>query len=228
MFKILVLSLVVVGSHAGYAGGGYGALGGVLSGSLAFGADGVAKGGYGVGLGLGYGTGYAAAPGPVSAAIQSRRTYEVVPTPLNQEPAVPQIIEVEPSIQPVSVIFNSISSPVHVKQIHTPGAPGQSESTKSEDQPHLVTHEVIRPVIQEVREVIQPYRRVVQEIKPVLEEVHTVVAKGHRDQQILDAGVGIIGDGYGAIGSIAQSADGLALGGGYAGKGGYKKGARKA
>ncbi len=219
------MSLVVVGSHAGYAGGGYdaGGLGGGFAGSIAFGAGGVAKGGYGAG--------YAAAPGPISAAIQSKRTYEVVPTPLHQEPAVPQIIEVEPSIQPVSVIFNSLSSPVHVKQIHTPGAPGQVESTKSEDQPHLVTHEVLRPVIQEVREVIQPYRRVVQEIKPVLEEVHTVVAKGHRDQKVLDAGVGVIDAGYGGAGSAAFSGDGLLLGGGYggyAGKGGYKKGARKA
>jgi hypothetical protein len=235
MFKILVLSLVVVGSHAGYAGG---ALGGAFAGSLDSGAEGVAKGGYGgYGLGLGYDAGHAA-PGPVSAAIQSKRTYEVVPTPLHQEAAVPQIIEVAPSIQPVKVVFRSISSPVHVKQIHTPGAPGQVESTKSEDELHRVTHEVMRPVLQEVREIIQPYRRVIQEVRPVLEEIHTVVAKGHREQRILDAG--IIDGGYGAIGSVAYSADGLALGGGYggyAGKGGYggyarrgdyKKGARRA
>jgi len=97
-----------------------------------------------------------------------------------QEPVVPQIIEVEPSEQPVQVIFRSVSSPVLVQQIHTPGTPGKLESTRSEDEPHRVVHEVLRPVIQEVREVIQPYRRVTQEVRPVLEEVHTVVAKGEK------------------------------------------------
>ncbi len=166
---------------------------------------GAIAGGYGLGYGAGYGGGYGAgyagdlglatgyagkgvisAPiGPFSAAIQSKRTYEVAPSPLHQEPAVPQIIEVHPSIQPVQVIFRLISSPVHVQQIHTPGAPGQVELTNSEDQPYHVTHEVLRPVIQEVLEVIQPYRRVVQEVRPVLEEVHTVVAKGHRENVVI-------------------------------------------
>ncbi len=132
----------------------------------------------GLALGGGYGAALSVPVGPLPAAIQSTRTYEVRPISLPQEPAVPQIIEIEPSEQPVQIIFRSISSPVHVQQIHTPGAPGQVESTNSEDEPHRVTHEVMRPVIQEIREVIQPYRRVVQEVRPVLEEVHTVVAKG--------------------------------------------------
>jgi len=173
-----------LGYDTGYAG--YGNALGLATGYA--GGLGLATGyaGKGAGLGLGLATGVINAPiGPVSAAIQSRRTYEVVPSPLPQEPAVPQIIEVEPSIQPVQVIFRSISSPVQVQQIHTPGAPGQVESTNSEDQPHRVTHEVMRPVIQEVREVIQPYRRVVQEVRPVLEEVHTVVAKGHRENAVI-------------------------------------------
>jgi hypothetical protein len=222
MFKFLILSLAITYCNAGAIAGGYG---------LGYGA------GYGNGLGLatgyagglGLATGYAGkgvinAPiGPVSAAIQSRRTYEVLPSPLPQEPAVPQIIEVEPSIQPVQVIFRSISSPVQVQQIHTPGAPGQVESTNSEDQPHRVTHEVMRPVIQEVREVIQPYRRVVQEVRPVLEEVHTVVAKGHRENAVLAAPVAapVIADaGYGGYAGFAGYAGDLGLAGGL-GKGGY-------
>ena len=52
------------------------------------------------------------------------------------------------------------------------------EATKSEEEPHRVIHEVVRPVIQELREVIVPYRRVVQEIQPVIEQVQTTVAKG--------------------------------------------------
>jgi hypothetical protein len=58
------------------------------------------------------------------------------------------------------------------------GVVQEVEHTSSEDQPHRVMHEVVKPVIQEIHEIIQPYRRVVQQIQPVLEEVHTIVAKG--------------------------------------------------
>jgi hypothetical protein len=245
MFKILIVSLAITYCNAGNIAGpaldatGYG---------LGYGANYGYAGGLGLANGLGYATGlgkgYASGPiGPVSAAIQSKRTYEVVPSPLYQEPAVPQIIEVHPSIQPVQVIFRSISSPVQVQQIHTPGAPGQHESTNSEDQPHLVTHEVMRPVIQEVREVIQPYRRVVQEVRPVLEEVHTVVAKGHRENAViapapavvaapLIADAGYAGD-YGLDGTLGKAGYGgdygLAGGLGNSGKGFYAgKGAKAA
>ena len=200
----------------GLAGfGGYGANGGYGG-----------YGGYGA-KGLGLLGGHS--PGPLSAAIHTRRTYAVVPVALHQEPAVPQIIDVEPTYQPVKIIFRSLSSPVLVQQIHTPGEPGQSESTHSEDEPHRVIHEVLRPVIQEVREVIQPYRKVTQEIRPVLEEVHTRVAKGEgRYQQTyaapiaapianslqLDAGSALdagltLGDAYGKglSSGLALSAD---------------------
>ena len=56
--------------------------------------------------------------------------------------------------------------------------PGETEHTQSEDEPHRVVHEVLKPVIQEVREIIQPYRRLVQQIQPVIEQTHTIVAKG--------------------------------------------------
>jgi hypothetical protein len=58
------------------------------------------------------------------------------------------------------------------------GVVQEVEHTSSEEEPHRVMHEVVKPVIQEIREIIQPYRRVVQQIQPVLEEVHTIVAKG--------------------------------------------------
>ena len=142
-------------------------------------------GGAGLGLSTGgaYGAGYAAplarsAPiGPVFAAVQSRRTYDVIPVPSSIEPAIPQVIEVEPNEQPVQFIFRSQSSPVLVQQVHTPGV-GQQESTRSEEEPHQLVHEVYKPIFQEVREVIQPFRKVIQKVEPVLEEVHTVVAKG--------------------------------------------------
>jgi hypothetical protein len=139
------------------------------------------SGGYGGGLALsgGYGPALRSGPiGPVTAAVQSTRSYEVRPVALYQEPAIPQLIEVEPSEQPIHFVFRSQSSPVFVQQVHTPSGPGQYEATRSEDAPHHLVHEVYKPIIQELREVIQPFRKVIQEVKPVLEEVHTVVAKG--------------------------------------------------
>jgi len=155
-------------------------------------------GGYGSGLALGGGyaatlnTGYAPALrsvpiGPVTAAVQSRRTYEVRPFNLPQEPAIPQLIEVEPNEQPIHFVFRSQSSPVFVQQVHTPSGPGQYEATRSEDAPHHLVHEVYKPIIQELREVIQPFRKVIQEVKPVLEEVHTVVAKGEPKLRVIAA-----------------------------------------
>ena len=213
----------------GYGGGlGLGSGGGLgYGGGLGLGATG-GHGGLGGGLGNGLGIGYGAplalgAPGPLPAAIHTQRTYEVIPVNTPQEPAVPQVIDVEPNIQPVQVIFRTVSSPVLVQQIHTPGEPGQSDATRSEDEPHRVLHEVLRPVIQEVREVIQPYRRVTQEVRPVLEEVHTVVAKGDRSK-----------GSYGlAAPAIAADAGVLDYGGGLGGLGlsagkGYKSAAKKA
>ncbi len=171
---------------------------GLLSGGL--------SGSYGAPLG------YSSVPiGPVLAAVHSKRTYELRPVQSNYDSPIPQVIEVDSVEQPVHVIYKSMSSPVFAQQIHTPGAPGQIESTNSEEEAHKLVHEVYKPVIQEVREVIQPHRRVVQKIAPVLEEVHTVVAKG-----VGKSGYGYLGGKYGG---------GLALGAGYGG--GYGLGLAK-
>jgi hypothetical protein len=121
--------------------------------------------------------------GPIPAAIQSIYTQEVLPVQTVQEPVPPQIIEVGPNALPVVVHFQSQSSPVQVEQSHIPGAPGEVQVTRSEDEPHRVVHEVVRPVIQEVREIIQPYRRIVQEIRPVEEEINSIVARGEGIRQ---------------------------------------------
>ncbi len=142
-------------------------------------------GGYGGGVALargfagGYGAATFAAPiGPVTAAVHSRRTYSLLPTPSAYEAPIPQVIEVEPNEQPVHFVFKTASSPLTVQQVHTPGYTPQYEATRSEEAPHLLSHEIYKPIIQEVREVIQPFRKQIQEVKPVIEEVHTVVAKG--------------------------------------------------
>lgn len=111
--------------------------------------------------GGGGGGGYGEAIGsPVQAAIATKRTFEVRPIMLQSEPPVPSVVDVQPSEQPVQVIFRTQSSPVLVQQVHTPSVHAPLEKTNSEDEPHRVLHEVVRPVIQEVREIIQPFRRV--------------------------------------------------------------------
>jgi hypothetical protein len=120
---------------------------------------------------------------PVSAAIHSTRTVEYKAVPYNDEPLVPQVVEVEPSEIPLNIHFKSRSSTIKVSQSHEAGEPGTVEQTQSQDEPSRVIHEVHKPVIQEVREVITPYRQVTQEVQPVVEQVHTVVARGEGVRQ---------------------------------------------
>jgi hypothetical protein len=160
MFKFVVLAVVITYVNAGnlLRGGFVGGSGGGFIGGLAF-----SRGHVGPLLAPTLST---VPIGPVIAAVQSTRTYEVRPLDLPSEPPVPQLIEVLPNEQPVQFVFRSASSPVLVQQLHTPGAPGQYEETRSEEEPYRLSHEVY---------------------KPVLEEVHTIVAKG---EPKLHAGIG--------------------------------------
>ena len=118
--------------------------------------------------------------GPVTAAVQTRRTIEFRNIDLQQELAQPQIIEVPENYETVQIHFRTASSPLSVSQSHTPAAVGPLEQASYQDNAQRLLSEVVKPVIQEVREVIQPYRRITQEIRPVIEEVHTVVHKGEK------------------------------------------------
>lgn len=188
MFRFLLLiATITLASASGYGHGFAGGFGFKSAGfghgyghGLGHGYGGFGLGGFGYGHGLAFAHGYgprAVYAGPINAAIQSTRTYEVVPVPLHYEAPVPQTIEVGPNIQPVNMIFRTQSSPLNLQQVHTPAAP-QYESTRSEDAPSVLRHENYKPVIQEYKEVIQPYRRIEQHVQPVIENVHTVVAKG--------------------------------------------------
>jgi hypothetical protein len=141
----------------------------------------------GLGLHRGVYTGYAPYTGPVSAAIETYRTHQVIDVPTSQEVIAPSTLIVEPNVMPVNIEFRSQSSPVNVDQVHIPGRPGIVKETQSEEEADILRHEVIKPVVQEVRETIVPFRRITQEILPVQEQVHTLVAQGQR-QQVL-AGV---------------------------------------
>ncbi|OTF69438.1 hypothetical protein BLA29_012081, partial [Euroglyphus maynei] len=118
----------------------------------------------------------------LSAAIQSKRFLELVSYSSQMEPQVqPQIIEVDAITAPVQFVFRSASGPLLFQQIHVPSLRNEPQHTRSEEPAQLITHEVFKPIIQELREIIQPYRHVTQEIKPVVEEIRTVVA--HSDKQ---------------------------------------------
>ncbi|KPM06660.1 DFP2-like protein 22 [Sarcoptes scabiei] len=126
------------------------------------------------------------------APFKAQRTFEVMPMIKHQQiiqqrteehyvpvqpPMEPQIIDVIPDDQPIQIVFRSSSARVNVKQVHTPTMHEKIETTRTEEKPQRVLHQLVRPIVQEVVEIIQPYRRVTQEIRPVLEEIRTIVAK---------------------------------------------------
>jgi len=201
------------GGGLGYGGGGLGYGGGIgLSGIGGYGLGGglALGGGYGGGLGLGLGAGIGG--GRVNAAILSTRSVQVVPVASNYGTSAPTVVDIDSSEQPVVLNFNSRSSPLLTTQNHY-GQAGSHQSTASQDEPHVLTHEVVRPVIQEIREVIVPQRNVVQEIRPVLENVQTVVARG--EGRAIGGGLALGGIGIGGGAGL-----GLGLGAGLGGYGG--------
>lgn len=126
--------------------------------------------------------------GAISAAVQSKFSVEYVNVDMvPQEPLEPQVIEIEGSVLPLILHFKSVSSPIRIHQMHHPAQAVEVQETKSEDEPHILRHQVTKPIIQEVREIITPYRRIVQEIQPVQEQIQTIVARatGDSDQSEL-------------------------------------------
>lgn len=120
----------------------------------------------------------------VPAAIQqTARTVEYRQIANQEQPIQAQVVEVEPSDNPVHLHFKTRSSTLSVSQAHTPAQPVEVKSESAQDEPQRLSIEVQKPVIQNVREVITPYRQVEQEILPVQESLHTIVAKGEQRQQ---------------------------------------------
>lgn len=122
---------------------------------------------------------------PIVTAVITRHTQEVVDVPVDDiSQSAPQIIIVEPHLQPVTIEFRSRSSPVKINTVHLPGEKGQVQQTRTEEEPDRIIHEVVKPVIQEIREIIQPFRKITQQILPVQEEVHSIVSKGEKRSEI--------------------------------------------
>ncbi|OTF80046.1 hypothetical protein BLA29_014732, partial [Euroglyphus maynei] len=76
---------------------------------------------------------------------QQQQQYE--PTSQSLEP---QIIDVIPDEQPIQIVFRSSSAKVHVKQVHTPIPYDEEvETTRTEEKPQRVLHQLVRPIVQE-------------------------------------------------------------------------------
>lgn len=140
---MVCISFAFVCNANGYGGsgggGGYGSGGGGYGGGASSSA-GAAAGGLVSGFG----------GGPVTAAVQSSHTVEIRHVNVPHESPQPQIVEVEAGNLPLTIHFKSASSALNVVQTHQPGQAGEAQHTSSEDEPHLLVHEVKKPVIQEV------------------------------------------------------------------------------
>ena len=177
-----------------------------------FGGGGGGGGGYGSGSGGGSSGRYGSMGGgggmPIPAAIQSRHNVQYYDVP-STGMVKPTSIEIGASHIPINFLFRSASSQLNVQQKHQ-SAQGSNQESSSEDEPHVLSHQVKKPIYQEVKEVISPYRKITQEIKPVQEEIETIVSRNK------------IGGGYG--GSSSGGYGGGSSGGmsGFAGFGANK------
>ena len=231
--------LAIGGYSSGLAlGAGYGGLGlgnglgysnGVVLGSGLGLTGGLGLGGLGLASGLGLGNGVVLGSGigggRVNAAILSTRSVGVIPVASNYGTSAPTVVDIDSSEQPVVLNFISRSSPLAVNQNHI-GQAGSKQATASIDEAQILSHEVTRPVIQEVREVIVPSRNIVQEIRPVTENVQTLVARGEGRALggglALGGGNGLLLSNGAGLGSGLGLGRGLGLGAGIGG--GYGSG----
>lgn len=110
--------------------------------------------------------------------VSSLQNVEIVSVPVQTQEHRTNVLTVEPTSQSVHLLFKSSSSPLSVQQQHFQSERPTIDTARTEEQPHIIRHEVLKPVIQELHETIQPFRHVTQEIKPVVEKISVVVPRG--------------------------------------------------
>lgn len=111
--------------------------------------------------------------------VSSSQDVEIVSVPVQTQEHRTNLLTVEPSSQSVHLLFKSSSSPLSVQQQHYQAERPTVETARTEEQPHIIRHEVLKPVVQELHETIQPFRHVTQEIKPVVEKISVLVPRGN-------------------------------------------------
>ncbi|KAH9406740.1 hypothetical protein TYRP_012999 [Tyrophagus putrescentiae] len=116
----------------------------------------------------------------IPAAIQSKHQVSYYEVPSTNEPAKPTTIEVGASSVPLNILFRSASSNLNIKQAHE-GSHGTTQETESQDEPHYLKHQVIKPIYQRVTELIKPIRYIQQQILPVQETLVTRIATVARE-----------------------------------------------
>ena len=115
----------------------------------------------------------------IPAAIETRYSLDVRPFQINNHhPIQPQVVRVDGTQLSFIFKFKSSSSNINVIHKHDSAKAPAVQQSNSVDEPHILSHTVNRPIIQEIRELISPYRRVIQQIEPVQQHVQTIVATG--------------------------------------------------
>lgn len=132
-----------------------------------------------------YGSGRPVTGGEViTVPVISKHYISYVEVPYEMPVYQPRIITIEPSRQTVNFLFKSQSSPITVRQQHTPAPGVVHEPTMTQDEPIVLRHQVVKPIVQELRETIQPYRKVTQEIRPVMEDVRVIVHTARKQHNL--------------------------------------------
>ncbi|KAH9416916.1 hypothetical protein DERP_013887 [Dermatophagoides pteronyssinus] len=115
---------------------------------------------------------------PIKAAINSHHIVNHYEIDTPKEPYKPNLIEVKSSVPMFHIKFTSASSKVNVFHQHE-SSKGNKEPIESfsEDEPHILRHQVVKPIVQQIHEIITPVRKVVQEIKPVVETIDSIISR---------------------------------------------------
>ncbi|XP_054159737.1 1,5-anhydro-D-fructose reductase-like [Oppia nitens] len=122
----------------------------------------------------------------IPAAVNTKHTvqYSDYNLPVPYTTRRPHLIQVDSTQTSFLIQFKSISSNLTVTQRHESAKAMNILRSNSMDAPHIVSHIVSKPIIQEIREVITPYRHVFQEVRPVVQEIQTIVNRKEADRPL--------------------------------------------
>lgn len=82
----------------------------------------------------------------VQAALRTKHSIRFINVEIPDEShEPPTIIEVGASPLPIVMHFKSASSRIRLQQSHSGGHAGSVQESKSEDQPSILRHEVVKP-----------------------------------------------------------------------------------
>lgn len=124
---------------------------------------------------------------PIKAAINSHHIVNHYEIDTPKEPYKPNLIEVKSSMPMFHIKFSSASSKVNVFHQHEPSKVNKEPiESFSQDEPHIIRQQVVKPIVQQIHEIITPVRKVVQEIKPVVETIDTIISRSTKKSNAIN------------------------------------------